>query len=161
MINKETADIKIVNLADYPQHMGTIIRWLWLQWGKGNGYTESEVEYRTRHCLLRDAVPMTLIALLGAEPAGTVSLWVNDLPYRQDLSPWLAVLYTDQQYRRRGVGGALIGAAVGEAKRLGYSRLYLETELDDYYERFGWQFVELAPEGGGKMLKIYQLNLED
>ncbi|MBI5673128.1 MAG: GNAT family N-acetyltransferase, partial [Nitrospirae bacterium] len=43
------------------------------------------------------------------------------------LSPWLASLYVSQDCRRRGVGSALLEAAIREGKRIGLDALFLFT----------------------------------
>lgn len=152
--------ITIVNLADAPEHMEEVARWLWLEWAKGDGYTLEEIVYRTKYACQRNTIPQTLLALKDGKPAGVVSLWHNDLKTRQDLTPWMATLYVKEEYRNLHIGQRLQAASIEAVRALGrYPRLYLITKLDNYYEKIGWQFVEKAPEGGGVMEKIYQYDL--
>lgn len=152
--------ITIVNLADVPEYMEEVARWLWLEWAKGDGYTLEEIVYRTRYASQRNTIPQTLIALKDGKPAGVVSLWHNDLKTRQDLTPWMATLYVKEEYRNLHIGQRLQAASIEAVRALGrYPRLYLITKLDNYYEKIGWKFVEKAPEGGGVMEKIYQYDL--
>lgn len=45
--------------------------------------------------------------------------------------------------RRRGVGSALLEAAVREAKRLGIDSLFLFTDTSEaLYAKHGWQAIE-------------------
>ena len=68
----------------------------------------------------------------------------NDLPLRGDLSPWLAQLFVFPESCGKGVGAALIQAAVEKARRLNRPRLYLYCSgtLPDYYEKLGWRRTE-------------------
>ena len=135
------SETKIVNLADAPEFLEEVSRWLWLEWAKADGYTLEEIVYRTKYASQKDTVPQTLVAVRDGKPVGVVSLWLNDLKTRQDLSPWMATLYVKDEYRNLHIGQLLQRASI---------------KLDNYYEKLGWQFVEKAPEVGGVMEKIYR-----
>lgn len=93
------SETKIVNLADAPEFLEEVSRWLWLEWAKADGYTLEEIIYRTKYASQKDTVPQTLVAVRDGKPVGVVSLWLNDLKTRQDLSPWMATLYVKDEYR--------------------------------------------------------------
>lgn len=151
------SETKIVNLADAPEFLEEVSRWLWLEWAKADGYTLEEIIYRTKYASQKDTVPQTLVAVRDGKPVGVVSLWLNDLKTRQDLSPWMATLYVKDEYRNLHIGQQLQKASIEAVRALNrYPCLYLITKLDNYYEKLGWQFVEKAPEGGGVMEKIYR-----
>jgi predicted N-acetyltransferase YhbS len=58
-----------------------------------------------------------------------------------DLTPWLAAVYVMPEYRRRGVGAALIQAVVEKAA-LGVETLYLSTVgREEYYASLGWDVI--------------------
>ena len=81
--------IHIRNLADAPQHVEEVSRWLWEQWARADGYSLEDIVYRTRHAMRRRGVPQMLVAEEDGAPVGVVSLWHNDAKTRQDLTPWL------------------------------------------------------------------------
>ena len=150
-------EARIVNLADAPEFMEEVSRWLWEEWAKGDGYTLEEIVYRTRYASQRNTVPQMLVAVQDGKPVGVVSLWLNDLKTRQDLSPWMATLYVQDAYRNKHIGQQLQRASIEAVRALGrYDCLYLITKLDGYYEKLGWEFVDRAPTGGGGSEKIYR-----
>ena len=61
-------EIKILNLADVPEYMEEVSRWLWLEWAKADGYSLEEIVYRTRYASQRDTVPQMLVAVIGDKP---------------------------------------------------------------------------------------------
>lgn len=153
--------IKIMNLADNPDLVEEVSYWLWEEWGEGAGYSLDELVYRTRHCMGRAGVPQTLIAFCDGQPAGVVSLWMNDLKTRQDLYPWMATLYVKPEYRNLQIGQKLQLASIEAARdTTKYPYLYLITEHDDYYEKTGWEFVETVPTGTGQFEKLYRYDLK-
>jgi len=53
--------------------------------------------------------------------------------------PWFAGLVVDPQFRRQGIGAALLDYVTEQARSLGFQRLRLVTEHNTgYYERRGW-----------------------
>lgn len=150
--------ITVKNLATCREHVPLVSRWLWRQWSKRHGRTLKEIIYRTEHSLTKEC-PQTLIAFYGDKPAGTVSFWLTDHPYRQDLSPWLSCLLVLKKYRRYGIGQTLQKALLTAAKRAGHKKIYLLTELKGYYEKTGWRFVETSLYTEGRKVSIYEYKL--
>lgn len=155
-----TEEVKIVHLADAPEYMEEVSRWLWLEWAKADGYSLEEIIYRTRYACQRDTIPQMLVAVREGRPVGVVSLWLNDLKTRQDLSPWMATLYVKDEERNRHIGQKLQQASIEAVRALGrYPCLYLVTKLEGYYEKTGWVFVDKAPAGQGTFERIYRYDL--
>lgn len=91
----------------------------------------------------RERPPTTLVAFDGDAPAGSVSLVEVDAPEFADRAPWLASLWVRPESRGRGIGGALVDAAVHLAGAHGWSRLHLFTPAHgDWYAARGWQRLE-------------------
>lgn len=152
--------LEIVNLADRREYLEEVSEWLWNQWRRAMGAPLSDVVYRSEHCIEKDRMPQMYVALLDGKAVGVVSLWMNDLATRQDLYPWLATLYTKEEYRGRGIGEALQKRSIQAARECGYETIYLVTELEGYYEKTGWEFMEHAPEGDGATTKLYRYDLK-
>ena len=110
--------------------------------------------------MLAEGVPQTYIALYDEQPAGVVSLWMNDLKTRQDLYPWMATLFVKPEYRNLKIGQLLQYASIEATKETtDYPYLYLVTEHHNYYEKTGWEFVETVPTGTGTSENVYRYDL--
>lgn len=155
---KGEGEISTKNLSTCREYVPLVSRWLWKQWAKRHGRTLKEIIYRTEHSLTKRC-PQTLIAFYNDKPAGTVSLWTADHPYRQDLSPWLACLFVLPKYRGQGIGQALQAALLKTAKQAGFKKIYLMTELKDYYEKAGWKFMETGLYTEGRTVRFYEYKL--
>lgn len=136
--------------------MELVINWLWKEWGneKNYSYYKSIVE----SSLDKENLPQTFIALMDDEPVGTVGLWRCDLMSRQDLFPWLACLYVLPEYRGKGIGLALQRFLIKYSGEIGYKEIFLYTELDNYYEKLGWQYIENGITNKNEIEKIYKIN---
>ncbi|MBW1710279.1 MAG: GNAT family N-acetyltransferase [Deltaproteobacteria bacterium] len=88
-------------------------------------------------------IPITVVAFSEGIPLGSASLVAHDMETRQDLSPWLATVCVAPEYRKKGVGSALVEKIVEKAKKLGIKTLYLFTwDREKMYARLGWSVFE-------------------
>jgi predicted N-acetyltransferase YhbS len=135
---------KVAYLADHPELIPVLAAWLQEEWGHldpRSSVKHKEVMLRER--LNRDKIPLTLVAFLGTEPVGTVSLQLRELPTHRQYLHWLGTVYVLPPYRSQGVGSQLVERAVAEAERLGVSELYLYTpDQEQMYASLGWTAIE-------------------
>jgi GNAT superfamily N-acetyltransferase len=146
-IPAEPAEIKISYLADYPEHVPTLARWLWTQWHDITPSTTlSEREESLYSYLNRDILPLTFIALQHNQLVGSASLRAEEDLGSSDLSgfsPWLGGVFVDPAHRRTGIGTALCRTAERKAMELGYDQLYLFTlDQERWFSSFGWNVIK-------------------
>lgn len=51
-------------------------------------------------------------------------------------------MYVKEEYRGKGYSKILNNAILEEARKRNIKKLYLKTELENYYEKFGAQYLE-------------------
>lgn len=153
-------NVTVVNLADDLGYLDEVCMCMWTEWSQHYGAKLEDVVYRTSHCLHKDRIPQTHIVKDKDKLAGFVSLWNNDLPFRQDLTPWIATLFIKEEYRGMGLGTLLQKHCIQVVKDLGYKELYLITDHENYYERSGWKYVENAPAKGGTSIRLYAYEIK-
>lgn len=88
-----------------------------------------------------------LILLEDEKLIGFISLFPHDGEERKDLTPWYATMYVKEEHRGNGYSKILNDAILEEAKKRGYSKIYLKTELENYYEKFGAKYMETLESG--------------
>lgn len=135
--------IQIAYLADHPPIIPVCASWAYSQWGcQSDGSLDRSLTKFTAGANKQE-LPITLVALVGQKPAGMVSLWLSDFDKRPDLSPWLASLFVHPFYRQTHIASSLIMRLELEARRLGYSSLFLITEdAKNLYSKYGWTELE-------------------
>ncbi|MCL2439017.1 MAG: GNAT family N-acetyltransferase [Alphaproteobacteria bacterium] len=155
-------NLKVVNLADYPQYIEEVSTLVWKEWNEQNGIPLSEIIYRTKNCIRKDRAAQTWILLDGDTLVGTTSIWNNDLNGRQDLTPWIACLYIKPEYRRTKLVWKhmtdLQTTIMSAIKKLGYDKAYCITDHIGLYEKLGWEFLEMAPLKG-KTTRVYEFSI--
>ncbi|AEX50779.1 GNAT family acetyltransferase [Rahnella aquatilis CIP 78.65 = ATCC 33071] len=149
--------MKIINLSERPEFQDAVTDWLWQAFGSENSreFFASVV----RSSLSGADLPQTFIALEGDKLAGTAGLWRCDLISRQDLTPWLAALYVDEDFRSCGLGQQLQTFVLEQSRRSGFRELYLYAEFTGYYERFGWNYIGDALDYPDKPVRVYHQSL--
>ncbi|OPG98767.1 GNAT family N-acetyltransferase [Chryseobacterium mucoviscidosis] len=131
---------EIVDIRQKPDMVQAAVHYFWKQWGSESSY------HFYRDCIERSVetesdVPRFYVLLDGDRIVGGYALLRSDLNSRQDLFPWFACLHVDPEYRGQNLGGQLQNHAINEVKAKGYDKLYLCTDLTDYYEKNNWAYI--------------------
>jgi len=84
-----------------------------------------------------------LLAEVDGRPAGSCLFVREEIDPKHDLTPWLAALYVEPDYRKRGIASALVRAIEQHARNIGCKELYLYTvTAEGLYVRLGWTVRE-------------------
>ena len=95
------------------------------------------------------SLPLTLIAHDDRQLLGSVSLIMDDLPGWSQCNPWLASFFVAPPHRRRGIGAALLRAALSRLATSPCARVYLFTESRaEYFARHDFVFYGSGVAGG-------------
>ena len=71
---------------------------------------------------------------------GFISLFKYDDNY--DYTPWYATMYVKKEYRGNNYSKILNDALIIACRKIGYDKIYLKSELVNYYEKFGAQYIK-------------------
>lgn len=147
--------VEIYELKDKVEYFEKAVQLFWQQWG-----TESNFNFY-HDCMLHSIntdseLPSFYIAIQNESIIGTYALLRNDLISRQDLFPWLACLYVSPEHRGLKMGSLFLKHALEETRNKGHNKLYLCTDMDGYYEKYGWSHFTNAFIFNGEETKIYE-----
>ncbi len=81
------------------------------------------------------------LCLDGDKIVGGMGVIENDFHNRKDLAPNVCAVYTEQDYRCKGIAGRLLDMTVEDLRSNGISPAYLLTDHTGFYERYGWEFL--------------------
>ncbi|MDO4493521.1 MAG: GNAT family N-acetyltransferase [Clostridia bacterium] len=132
----------------------------WL--GEVNGETAEETAQTMGRSLNAGRLPQTFVAMEGATPLGMYQLaMADDLTTRPDLYPWLINVYVAPLYRGRRVFRQMMESVPGNARAAGLTELWLYTEHEGLYEKFGWEFCGTAERFRPvrETVRLYRLNI--
>ena len=148
--------MQLINLKENEKYLKEYIELCSKEWGtpKTKAQMEQYINKKRKDILTNDKV-ISVIGLVDNKLIGFISLFKTDGDERTDLTPWYATMYVKKEYRNKGYSKILNNAIIEEAKRLGYKKLYLKTNLINYYEKFGAKFI-----GNLTKEKLYYIDLK-
>jgi predicted N-acetyltransferase YhbS len=155
------ADLDIRLMADDPEQIGAVARWIYNEWGHCRpGRTLATAHEKARQALGGADVPLTLVARKNGMLVGTASIDTRDMSTHPELTPWMASVVVEKAWRGRGIGSALCRRIEVEMRRLGIKTAYLFTpDQEDLYVRLGWKTF-LHEDYRGETVAIMRLDLD-
>ena len=133
-------ELQFVVLRDRKELKEKAAQWFHEKWGVPteayqecmDAYLNGETEYGWYLCLDGDKI------------VGGLGVIENDFHDRKDLTPNVCAVYTEEEYRCKGIAGKLLNLVVEDQRAHGVSPLYLVTDHTGFYERYGWEFYCMA-----------------
>lgn len=152
--------MEIVNIKENSEFLLEYIELCSYEWGSQKTKLEMQkyIEEKKKSIFNDDKVISILGLVDNNSLIGFISLFRYDGEDRKDLTPWYATMYVKKEYTNRGYSKLLNDAILKEAIKLGYKKVYLKTELDDYYEKFGAKYSGKLNES--EKLYYFELNKE-
>lgn len=152
--------MKIFDIKEKQEYLKEVAELTQKEWGSKE---LSKQEYEEKVSLkidkiksLWDDVRYCKLLLIEDETLiGFISMFPTDGEERQDLTPWYATMYVKKEYRGKGYSKILNDAILEEARKRGFEKLYLKSELVNYYEKFGAKYIETLNNGE----KLYYIDL--
>ena len=147
-----TWDYACISLREAPALLDGAAEWFHARWGvPKQAYLEC-----MEACLNRESEYGWYLCLDGERIIGGLGIVENDFHDRRDLAPNVCAVYTEPEYRGRGVAGRLLNLAVYDMRRRGIAPLYLVTNHVGFYERYGWEFLCMVQgDGEAEMSRLY------
>lgn len=138
--------LKIYDIREKLEYLEEVVTLTRLEWSNKN---DSKEEFNNK---VKEKIKIIknnfdnpyfakLILLDDNNLVGFISLFEKDGD-RVDLKPWYATMYVKKEYRGKGYSKILNEAILNEVKKRGFKKVYLKTDLINYYEKFGAIYME-------------------
>ena len=144
--------LKIYNIKEKQEFLREVAELTQKEWGsKTNSEEEFEEKINKKISKIINNFdnPLYCKLVLVADDIliGFISIFPTDGEERKDLSPWYSTMYVKKEFRGKGYSKVLNNAILEEAKKRGFKKLYLKTNLINYYEKFGSIYLETLNNG--------------
>lgn len=147
--------IAIQNVKQYAGGLEAACTYIHSQWGNQDNY--AFYYDALKHSGGADQpLPHFYLLLEEEQIIGCYALITNDFISRHDLYPWFACLFVEPEFRGKELGKMMMKHALKEARNKGFDTIYLTTDHQDYYEKYGWERLEDGYEPSGKQTRIYR-----
>lgn len=134
------SEYKYITLREIPEIKEEASEWFSSKWGVPkeaylecmNDYLDEKTEYGWYLCLDDDKI------------IGGLGVIENDFHDRKDLTPNVCAVYTEEEYRLKGIAGKLLNLVVDDMRSKGITPIYLVIDHKGFYEKYGWEFYCMA-----------------
>lgn len=150
--------MKIYDLKEKQEYLDEVIELEYEEWASNKDYNRCERLKKKKERILTqldDQYFCKLILLDHGHLIGFISIFPSDCKELPKLSPWYATMYVKKIYRGRGYSKILNDAILNEARKRKIKTIYLKTELQNYYEKFGAKYVQMIDDKE----KLYRFDL--
>lgn len=146
-VRAKEGGVSIVDLRQRPEHVQVLAEWHQDEWAHLNpGETLAMRVQRMQSYLGRAFVPSMFVFEEEGRLAGSSAIVECDMATQMRWTPWLASVYVSPEFRRRGIGAALVRHVMVEARTAGFKTLYLYTpDQERFYTSLGWKTVVREP----------------
>ena len=149
---------RIVNIDDIPHRKDEYFPLFYDEWSIGEQDRAFHEELLTyTNGLL--GLPRFYVVEYEEQLVACYALLVNDINSRQDLFPWFAYLYVKPEHRGNGLAKMLLEHGEQVAHSLNFQTLYLESNHQDFYEKFGYKKKGHTSDPFGEKATIYFKNI--
>ncbi len=97
-----------------------------------------------------------IVALEGEIICGYCTVAKTDCIPDVAYTPYIGYLFIDEQYRGNRLSEKLILFAISYLRKIGFDKVYLVSDHENLYEKYGFSVVERAVAPWGAVEKIYR-----
>ena len=150
-------EYEIVKLREAPYIIPRASRWFSNRFGiREKVYRQSMISMAKANMHKKGKiVPQWYVAMEGKYIIGGLGVIENDYHDRPDLAPNVCAVYTEEEYRGKGIAGALLKTVCEDMGEFGFDTLYLVTDHIGFYERYGWKFHCMVKGSDGSPTRMY------
>lgn len=139
--------MKIINITNNTKYLKEYIALCYLEWSEKEKELTEYIDYKLRKLKIENNIILILGLVDHNKLVGFISLLKKDGDCEVNLTPWYATMYVKKEYRGRGYSRILNDALLEKSKRLGYTKVYLKSNLINYYEKFGAIYIKKLENG--------------
>lgn len=150
--------LEVFNIKDKLEYLDEVANLEYLEWAsKPNENFKQRIENKINKIInnLDRNNFCKLILLKDDKLIGFISLFDTDGDEKKELTPWYATMYVKKEYRGNGYSKILNKAILNEARKRGFNKVYLKSDLNNYYEKFGAVYLEKLKNGE----KLYYIDI--
>jgi len=115
-------------LNDDTNAENTVTQWYFDQWCGDGSYTLAQVSALVKNSANRTSPPLTVLAKQDQQLVGAAQLKIREMADYPQYEFWLGGVYVCEQGRGQGVAAQMVDEIIVQAKRLGITALYLQTQ---------------------------------
>ena len=157
-MNNNLSEPQLVSVREQPEYAAAAIAYFQQSWPEI--LPEMYADAIGHSLKAPQALPQWYVLLEQGEIVGCAGLISNDFISRMDLYPWLCALHVTEGKCGRGYARLVIERCQLDAARAGFDTLYLCSDSEGLYERYGFGYLAQGWHPWGETSRIYQCPLQ-
>ena len=150
--------MQVVSIRENPELRDKAIAYIQSKWANEN--SKMVYEDCITHCIDSDvSLPQWYLLIENDKIIGCSGLITNDFISRMDLYPWVCAFFVEEECRGQTYGALLLQKAKEDSKKAGFSNLYLCSDHEGYYEKYGFSKIGTGYHPWGETSVIFQIAL--
>lgn len=150
------SEYKMLSIKENPQLIDFASNWFSQKWG----ITQKAYQESMQQALQAKAVPSWYLCYDEKQVVGGIGVIENDFHDRKDLAPNVCAVYVEKAYRGQKIAGLMLQFVCQQMSQAGIDTLYLITDHENFYQRYGWQYYGEVKEDSGSMTKMFVHTME-
>lgn len=150
--------MQVISIKQQSEYAERTIRYFQKQWASEESMQLYE-DCITRSITSPSSLPQWYLLMDNDTIIGCAGLIVNDFISWGDVWPWLCALYVEETYRGQRLSQLLINTIQSDAATLGFTNLYLCTDHQGLYEKFGFEYLGTGYHPWGESSRVYGKSL--
>ncbi len=146
--------LNVVSLRENPSILPQAIQYIASKWANEDSLPVY-VDCLTHAIDAPTPLPQWYLLFEDQRIIGCAGLITNDFISRMELYPWICALYIEEDRRGHNFGMILIHKAINDAQASGFRNVYLCTDHQGYYERFGFAYHGDGYHPWGETSRVY------
>ncbi len=139
-------------IREFPELAEQAAQWFHEKWGIPAEEYRKSMEDAVK---CPDGIPQWYVIEDDGRILAGAGVIENDFHDRKDLAPNLCALFVEEAVRGQGLARELLEQIRRDMGGLGVPDLYLVTYHTAFYEKCGWEFLTMAREDGGALVRLY------
>lgn len=149
---------RVINIKDIIGRFDEAVDYYYSKWGREGNY-DFFYDAMRHSSNSESGLPRFYVLLKGNQIIGCCGLVINDFISRHDLMPWLGGVFIERNERGHNLSNFMMQRVEEDAQKIGFNKVYLTTDHDGFYEKYGWQRMEDGFDPNGLKSRIYWKDL--
>ena len=134
--------MNIIRIKKEDRYFKEIVNTYYNWWAKKRNISYQDHINNYKNYLLTDEIPNIYALIINDTLVGMYELNEKDNIDEQNYTPYLANVFIKESYRNNNYSKLLIEDAIKRVEKMGYNKLYLHTKLENFYEKYNFQYSE-------------------
>ena len=148
--------MKIITITNENRYFKEFINHCYQWFGEEKNLTYEDIKKDYQE-IFNNKLPKIRVLTINDTLIGFYEINEKDGIDNEEYTPYLATVYVKEEYRKKGYSTILINDAIEYVKELGYKDLYLHSRIENYYEKYGFEFLkEVKTKLGNKRIYKYK-----